>query len=247
MQNTSIDLLRLWTESDAVGQGAALLLLAMSVAAWSLIVWKAWRTGFARRQAARAVAAFWEAGDVAEAVARMRLVASDSPFTDAATEGANAAAQHVRHTEGRSAGTSSLSEFVTRAIRRVLTRTTTRFEAGLAVLASIGATAPFVGLFGTVWGIYHAMIAIGAGGEASIDKVAGPVGEALVMTAFGIAVAVPAVLGYNLLTRANRLLLAEFDAFAHDLHAYLTTGAKLPACDKGAVVAPLYPRGREKS
>ena len=245
MQNTSMDVLDFWTQTDAVGQAAAVLLLAMSCAGWYLIVWKGWRTWSARRQAARAVAAFWAASDLAEAVARMQLVAAHSPFTDAAAEGATAAAQHARYTEGRTSAASSLSDFVTRAIRRVVTRTTTRFEAGLVVLASIGATAPFVGLFGTVWGIYHAMIGIGASGEASIDKVAGPVGEALIMTAFGIAVAVPAVLGYNLLTRANRLLFAEFDGFAHDLHAYLTTGAKLPARDKSAVVAPLRPRGRE--
>jgi len=242
MQNTSLDVLGFLTQTDAVGRGAALLLLAMSCAAWYLIVWKGWRTWSARRQAARAVAAFWAAGDLAEAVARMQLVAAHSPFTDAASEGAHAAALHARHIDGRASAAASLSESVTRAIRRVVARTTTRFEAGLVVLASIGATAPFVGLFGTVWGIYHAMIGIGAGGGASIDKVAGPVGEALVMTAFGIAVAVPAVLGYNVLTRANRLLFAEFDAFAHDLHAYVTTGAKWVARDSGAVIAALRPR-----
>lgn len=247
MQNTSMNVLSLWSATDAVAQGTALLLLAMSSVGWYLIFWKGWRTWYVRRQAARAVEAFWAAGDLPEALARMQLVAPDSPFTDAVMEGTNAAAHHARYAEGRLPAALSLSDFVTRAIRRAIARATARFEAGLAVLASIGATAPFVGLFGTVWGIYHAMIGIGASGAASIDKVAGPVGEALIMTAFGIAVAVPAVLGYNFLTRANRVLFADFDAFAHDLHAYLITGAKLPARGKGAVVAPLRPRGRELS
>jgi len=238
---TSMGMWGLWSQTDAVGRWTALLLLGMSVLSWYLIVWKGWRAWRARRRAGRAIDAFWNAGDLAEAVAHMQLAAPESPFAEAAAEGANAAAHHARHAESGLAATLSLSEFVTRAIRRAITRATARAEAGLAVLASIGATAPFVGLFGTVWGIYHALLGIGASGQATIDKVAGPVGEALVMTAFGIAVAVPAVLGYNFLTRANRVLLAELDAFAHDLHAYLATGAKLPAHGTAAVVAPLRP------
>lgn len=238
-----MDIASLWTQTDAVGRGAALLLLGMSMASWFLILWKGGRAWRARRRAQRAIDAFWEAGDLAEAVAHMRLAAPDSPFTEAAAEGANAAAHHARHAEGGLAAALSLSEFVTRAIRRAITRATSRFESGLIVLASIGATAPFVGLFGTVWGIYHAMIGIGSSGQTTIDKLAGPVGEALIMTALGIAVAVPAVLGYNLLTRANRVLFAELDGFAHDLHAFLTMGAKLPAHEKGAAVTALRPRG----
>lgn len=234
MEQTSMGVLSFWAQADTVGKSAALLLLGMSLVSWYLIVWKGWRAWRAHRHAGRAVEAFWGASDLAEAVAHMRLAAPDSPFTESAAEGANAAAHHVRHAEGGLAAALSLSEFVTRTIRRAITRATARFEAGLSVLASIGATAPFVGLFGTVWGIYHAMITIGLSGQASLDKVAGPVGEALVMTAFGIAVAVPAVLGYNFLARANRVLFAGLDGFAHDLHAYLTTGARLPAHGKGA-------------
>jgi biopolymer transport protein ExbB len=217
----------------------------MSVISWYLIIWKGWRSWYMRRHAERAMDAFWEGEDLAEAVAHMQLAAPDSPFSETAAEGANAAAHHARHAGGKIAASLSLSEFVTRAIRRGITRTTARLESGLSVLASIGATAPFVGLFGTVWGIYHALIGIGFTGEATIDKVAGPVGEALIMTAFGIAVAVPAVLGYNFLSRANRVILAELDAFAHDLHAYLTTGAKLTMThEKDAGVASLRPRNR---
>ena len=119
------------------------------------------------------------------------------------------------------------SERVTRALRQAINQAAARLEAGLTFLASVGSTAPFVGLFGTVWGIYHALINIAASGQIAIDKVAGPVGEALIMTAFGLAVAIPAVLAYNAFTRVNRLLLAQLDGFAHDLHAFVTTGAPL--------------------
>lgn len=245
MQTDTTGLAAFWAQADEVGKAAALLLLAMSVISWYLIVWKSWRTWHTRRHAERAIDAFWEGEELVEAVAHMQLAAPDSPFTEAAAEGANAAAHHARHAEGTLANTLSLSDFVTRALRRAITRATSRLESGLSVLASIGATAPFVGLFGTVWGIYHALLSIGFTGEATIDKVAGPVGEALIMTAFGIAVAVPAVLGYNFCTRANRVILAELDAFAHDLHAYLTTGAKLPSHGKGAAVTSIRQRNTQ--
>lgn len=241
---TSIGVLGFWTQADAIGKSAAVLLLIMSLLTWYLIFAKGWQAWRARRRGERAMDAFWEGESLTEAVAHMQLAAPESPFAGAAAEAANAAAHHARHAGGKIGEALDLSEFVTRAIRRAIARATAQLDGGLAVLASIGATAPFIGLFGTVWGIYHALIGIGFTGEATIDKVAGPVGEALIMTAFGIAVAVPAVLGYNFLTRANRLILAELDAFAHDLHAYLTTGAKLPVHEKPAVnVAPLRPRG----
>lgn len=227
--STPYGVLGFWTQADAVGRFTALLLLGMSLATWYLILAKGWQSWQARRRGERAAQAFWEGENLAEAVAHMQLAAPESPFTDTAAEAANAAAHHARHTGGKLGEALDRSEFVTRAIRRAIARAQARLESGLAVLASIGATAPFVGLFGTVWGIYHALITIGFTGQATIDKVAGPVGEALIMTAFGIAVAVPAVLGYNFLTRTNRMILAELDGFAHDLHAYLTTGAKLPS------------------
>jgi biopolymer transport protein ExbB len=118
-------------------------------------------------------------------------------------------------------------ELVTRTLRQQINRVSQRLESGLTLLASVGSTAPFVGLFGTVWGIYHALAAVAMSGTIQIDKVAGPVGEALIMTAIGLVVAIPAVLGYNAFTRVNRLTLGELDAFAHDLHAFLTTGARI--------------------
>jgi biopolymer transport protein ExbB len=118
----------------------------------------------------------------------------------------------------------SADDFLTRALRRAIEQDTARLEYGHTVLASVASSAPFVGLFGTVWGIYHALLAIGMSGQGTLDKVAGPVGEALIMTALGLAVAIPAVLAYNAFTRANRLLLTELDGFAHDLYAFMSTG-----------------------
>jgi biopolymer transport protein ExbB len=130
------------------------------------------------------------------------------------------------------------SELITRTLRQEINRTSARLEAGLTLLASIGSTAPFIGLFGTVWGIYHALLAIAASGQVQIDRIAGPVGEALVMTAAGLAVAIPAVLAYNGFTRVNRVALAELDGFAHDLLALLTTGTRV------AGESPQDPLGR---
>ena len=118
-------------------------------------------------------------------------------------------------------------ELITRTLRREINRVSSRLESGLTLLASVGATAPFVGLLGTVWGIYHALAAVSAAGTVQIDRIAGPVGEALIMTAMGLTVAIPAVLAYNAFTRVNRVTLAELDGFAHDLHAFLTTGARV--------------------
>jgi biopolymer transport protein ExbB len=122
-----------------------------------------------------------------------------------------------------------MSDWITRSLRNSVDDFTSRLQSGLAILASVGSTAPFVGLFGTVWGIYHALIAIGTSGQATIDKVAGPVGEALIMTALGLAVAIPAVLGYNAHVRGNKGVLHKLNRFAHDLHAYLVTGARVGA------------------
>ena len=139
--------------------------------------------------------------------------ASQSRRSDAATPSLNAA--------------SDPGELITRTLRQEINRVSARLENGLTLLASVGSTAPFIGLFGTVWGIYHALQAVSASGQMQIDKVAGPVGEALIMTALGLMVAIPAVLAYNAFVRVNRLTLAELDGFAHDLHAYLTIGARV--------------------
>ena len=214
-----------FAQADAVSLIVALLLLTMSVTSWAVILSKAFRTWSVRNNARNFVEQFWGAPSVSKAVEDLRA----NPFSALAVAGVAAATHHQRHQAGRLGDALPLTEFVTRALRQGINAQQARLETGLSVLASVGATAPFVGLFGTVWGIYHALIGISASGTATIDKVAGPVGEALIMTALGIAVAVPAVLGYNALNRGNRLILSELDAFAHDLHAFLATGARLDA------------------
>jgi biopolymer transport protein ExbB len=199
-------------QTDPVGRAILAVLVLMSMASWYLIVTKAIALVLERRRSRRFLAAFWDAPAVGTVQARLAERPADDPFTHLA--------QHAlaAHTKGD-------AEFLTRAMRRVIDENTARMEWGLTVLASVGSTAPFVGLFGTVWGVYHALVAIGLSGQGTLDKVAGPVGEALIMTALGLAVAIPAVLAYNAFVRSNRLALARLDAFAHDLFAVLTTGS----------------------
>jgi biopolymer transport protein ExbB len=144
-----------------------------------------------------------------------------------AQQSVEAAQHHQQHATKRLADACNQDEFVARVMRRVIGQESAKVETGLTVLASVGSVAPFVGLFGTVWGIYHALVSISISGQATLDKVAGPVGEALIMTALGLAVAIPAVLAYNALVRSNRNLLAQLESFAHDLHILLTTGAAM--------------------
>ena len=216
-----------WSQADAVMRGTTLLLLVMSIVTWYLILTKtiqAWRL---RRGSRRMIEVFWSAATLERAVARIRAVGPRSPFRTLA-EAALAAARARPNPSAPDLSLSTAlgrSDDVARILRGTLHALYRRLNAGLATLASVGATAPFVGLFGTVWGIYHALSDIGLSGQVSIDKVAGPVGEALIMTALGIAVAVPAVLGYNFLLRANRTVTQEIDGFAHDLHVYLNRAA----------------------
>lgn len=223
----SFGLAHLWAQSDSIIRAVALILLLMSITSWYLILSRAWRQLRARGHA-RAVETFWAAPDLESGLRTLQDRAAGSPFDALAQQGA-AAAEHVRHhTHGNTlGGTLDADEIVTRALRKSMALSTAALESGLTALASIGSTAPFVGLFGTVWGIYHALVNISVSGMATLDKVAGPVGEALIMTAFGLFVAIPAVLAYNAITRANRLELAELDAFAHDLHAWFSTGARI--------------------
>ena len=228
METTALGISHFWSEADAVIRVTTYLLLAMSVASWCIILWKAWAWLRVRR-ASRRLESFWSARSLEEGVAALSPLDGEAVFTPIAAAAASAA----RPREASESSTDSLnaqvarSERVTRALRQAINQAAARLEAGLTFLASVGSTAPVVGLFGTVWGIYHALINIAASGQIAIDKVAGPVGEALIMTAFGLAVAIPAVLAYNAFTRVNRLLLAQLDGFAHDLHAFVTTGAPL--------------------
>jgi len=216
-----------WTRTDGVGAAVALLLLAMSVTAWVLILWKAWLLARARRDIERAVPAFWDAAGVDEG--RQRLGAQDRerlllPLLEAAVAPAAA---------GTLATRAHLESQITRRLRDALHRGLAHLQTGQVALASIGSTAPFVGLFGTVWGIYHALVGIGAAGTITIDKVSGPIGEALIMTAAGIAVAVPAVLAFNVFGKRVAACEAELEGFAHDLRE-LILGTPARARDEAA-------------
>jgi biopolymer transport protein ExbB len=200
-----------WQASDGVGRAVAVLLLVMSVSAWVLILWKGWVLRRAAGDIARAVPAFWDAASLDDG--RSRLAALDRervllPLLDAA------AAQPVA---GTLEGTGQPSSQLTRRLRDALHRGLAHLQFGQVVLASVGSTAPFVGLFGTVWAIYHALVGVAAAGSITIDKVSGPIGEALLMTAAGIAVAVPAVLAYNVFGKRVAACEAELEGFAHDL------------------------------
>ena len=211
-----------WAQGDAISHAVAYLLLLMSLVSWFLLLSKTWSAWRIRRSAA-ALDAFWDAPSMPDAVAALALADPERIFSPLAQHGA----AHLAAPNVTSLGAGmEPSEQITRVLRLAIHRTTERLESGLTVLASIGSTAPFVGLLGTVWGIYHALAAVSASGVVQIDKIAGPVGDALIMTGFGLCVAIPAVLAYNGLNRVNRLTLAELDAFAHDLHAYLTSGAR---------------------
>jgi len=215
--NGQFSLSHFWAQADAVSHAVALVLLTMSLVSWFFILAKLY--GAVRiRRSAPAVQAFWDAPTMADGVATLALADPENIFVPLARQGA---AQLVVPDHPTLGGEMDRSAQITRVLRAAIQHSTNRLEGGLTMLASIGATAPFVGLLGTVWGIYHALANISASGAMQLDKVAGPVGEALVMTAVGLTVAIPAVLAYNAFNRVNRLTLAELDAFAHDLHAYL--------------------------
>ena len=205
----------------------SITLILMSVMAIYWIVVNLLKNMNLRRRADSVVGTFWETTNAQDAIRYMEEQPASEPFSKIALDAAQAAAHHQQHEGSRLVESLNRSEFVDRALRQAVTRESMRLESGLTVLASIGATAPFVGLLGTVVGIYGALIRLGAGGQASIDAVAGPVGEALIMTAFGLFVAIPAVLGYNFFVRLNRITNNKFDTFAHDLHDFFATGSRV--------------------
>jgi biopolymer transport protein ExbB len=221
--DNQFSLARYWEQGDAISHAVAWLLLAMSLASWFFILSKAYAAWRIRRSAP-ALLAFWDAPTMHDGVAGLAQADQEAIYAPLAQAGAKHLSQSGKPSLG---GEMGHAEQVTRVLRVALQHSTQRLESGLTLLASIGATAPFVGLLGTVWGIYHALANVSASGTVQIDKVAGPVGEALIMTAIGLSVAIPAVLAYNGFNRVNRLTMSELDAFAHDLHAYLTTGERL--------------------
>ncbi|MEN9781347.1 MAG: MotA/TolQ/ExbB proton channel family protein [Burkholderiaceae bacterium] len=208
----------LLTQGDGLSRALAWLLLAMSVASWVVILWKGWLLHRARNDLARACAAFWQAPSLAEA--QQRVAGFDRaglllPLVQAATAPAPGSLDAQADAAAR----------ITRQLRDALHRVLRQLHAGQVLLATVGATAPFVGLLGTVWGIYHALTGLTSGGGVTIDRIAGPVGEALVMTAAGLAVAIPAVVAYNWLGRLIDRIEADLEGFAHDLRAWLAGSA----------------------
>ena len=225
MQNYGIA--HVWVQGDFVTRGIALALLVMSVLSWCVIVVKGWNVVRLNRLTKTAERSFWHSDDFSEGVNKLgNGTRDDNPFIALALSGQEAA-KHHHQTQPQLHDRMDVSDWITRCLKDTMDDAIAKMQSGLAVLASIGSTAPFVGLFGTVWGIYHALLTIGSTGQTSIDAVAGPVGESLIMTAFGLFVAIPAVLGYNALTRANKAIVTKLNRFAHGLHAFFVTGTKL--------------------
>ena len=214
------------SQTDAVGMAVLLLLVGMSIASWYLILTRTISNLTARKRADQFLKRFWEADTLQAMESILKKEAADNAFAELANQALTAGRDGNRYGVQKLASAGGMSEFVTRALRNSLEQEAARSESGLTVLATAGSAAPYIGLFGTVWGIYHALVFIGLSGQGTLDKVAGPVGEALIMTAVGLAVAIPAVLAYNSFSRRNRIWLAQLDGFAHDLHTLVTVGEK---------------------
>ncbi|MGB7192024.1 MAG: MotA/TolQ/ExbB proton channel family protein [Collimonas pratensis] len=222
MEASPYGLEALWSQGDFVIKSVAVLLVAMSIASWYVILTKALQILRFQRAAHAAGHQFWDTTSLPEGIATL---GTENPFAEVAQAGVSSMRHHAAH-KGHLHDQLSVSDWVTLSLRQAIDEVSGKLQAGMAVLASVGSTAPFVGLFGTVWGIYHALVSIGTSGQASIDKVAGPVGEALIMTALGLAVAIPATFGYNALVRGNKTIIAKLNKFGFDLHALFVTGSR---------------------
>ena len=224
---TSLGIGHFLAQSDVVGKTLLTILILMSVASWAIIAIKG-VSQLARNGRSHAfLNFFWNATSLDAVAGEISTHGARDPFSHLTAHAMQAQAHHAKYGAAKLEEAGTSGEFVTRTIKKVLDEETTRLENGLAVLATVGATAPFVGLFGTVWGVYHALVAIGMSGAGTLDKVAGPVGEALIMTGLGLAVAIPGVMGYNWLTRANRVMVSKLDAFAYELHTFVSMGQPL--------------------
>jgi biopolymer transport protein ExbB len=209
----------LWSQGDFVARGTLIIMVIMSMGSWYIIFTKVFEQRKLMKSADAAGKTFWNAGSIKAGIGTLE---EGSAFRYLAESGVNASEHH----EGTLVEKIDLHTWVSMSVQRAIDNINSRLQDGLAFLATVGSTAPFVGLFGTVWGIYHALTAIGISGQASIDKVAGPVGEALIMTAFGLAVAVPAVMGYNWLIRRNKNAMERVRAFGSDVHNVLLAGKR---------------------
>ena len=218
------------SHSDAVARIVLALILIASIGTWYLIVIKGLRALRRQRRSTAFLADFWAAPNLEAVAARIRKNGADEPFSHLVHHGFTAIEQHNRR-QGASAGLALVDsgtpdDLLTRALKRAIDEDRSRLEFGQAFLATVASATPFLGLFGTVWGIYHALLAIGVSGQGTLDKVAGPVGEAQIMTAIGLAAAIPAAIAYNAFARANRNTLTQLNAFAYDVFAFLSTGIK---------------------
>jgi len=231
---SSFDFMHFLAQSDLVGKGLFIILVVMSLTSWYLILYKALTNARTRSRANRYLQRFWDASSLEQVerdIATHGATHGRDPFSHLTGHAVEAQRHHARYGATKLAEAGSNADFVTRTMRKVIDEETAKLENGLTVLASVGSTAPFVGLFGTVWGVYHALVSIGMSDGVTINRIAGPVGEALIMTGLGLAVAIPAVLAYNAFTRSNRVLLSRLDAFAHDLFAFLSTGQQVLVSD----------------
>jgi biopolymer transport protein ExbB len=213
-----MNLAQFFLQGDALARAVALLLLVMSVATWVVIVWKTWLVRRASRDVARSIAAFWQSVTLDEALVKIKVFDREVlvlPMVNAIKLDSN----------GTLAGAGDRAQQLTRVLRNALHLALIKLQHGQVLLATVGATAPFVGLLGTVWGIYHALLGIASAGQVTIDKISGPVGESLIMTAAGLMVAIPAVLAYNVLNRALSRIEAELEGFARDLRELGSSGA----------------------
>lgn len=215
------------TQIDHVGMCVLVLLLSLSVASWYLIVTKSISNLIASRRANAFLKHFWNIDTVPQLESEIRNMTGNHAFIQLAKTALGVSNDSQKHGLEKLAAAGGANELLTRSLRNSLDQEAARIENGLTIIASAGSAAPYIGLFGTVWGIYHALIQIGLSGQGTLDKVAGPVGEALIMTALGLAVAIPAVLAFNAFTRRNRLWMAQLDSFAHDLYTILTMGSKV--------------------
>src|SRR5471032_1946391 len=215
------------THADMVITSLLVILALMSAISWYLIILKGIGQVVRMRRSQKFLTFFWSATSLETVQNELNAHGAHEPFGHLTAHSLHAQAHHEKFGAAKLEEAGGQQEFLTRTIKKVLDEETTALENGLTMLATIGATAPFVGLFGTVWGVYHALVAIGMSGSGMLDKVAGPVGEALIMTGIGLAVALPAVMGYNWLTRSNRVLTAKLDAFAFELLTFLSMGQSL--------------------
>jgi biopolymer transport protein ExbB len=216
----------LWMGGDIVARSVLILLAIMSLASWYVMLTKLWDQAKLKKSAKTVEKQFWTAPSIKDGVDRLK---KGDDFRGIAEDGLRAASHH----DGRLTDRIDLHEWITMSLQRAVDQVNSKLQNGLGLLATVGSVAPFVGLFGTVWGILKALVSIGIAGQASIDKVAGPVGESLIMTAIGLFVAVPAVMGYNWLLGRNKILQDALRNFAADLHAFLVGGVRVEGSAAG--------------